>query len=86
VQDVHVGRRVAAVVDRMRCVHPGSNPKHLALRDRWLEDVVAGTASSSATAVRCGRWTPSTCVFADLTPVRPGQPPPPVERLARFFD
>jgi SAM-dependent methyltransferase len=25
-------------------------------------------------------------VFADLTPVRPGQAPPPVERLARFFD
>jgi SAM-dependent methyltransferase len=24
----------------MRCVNPGSNPKHLALRDRWLEDVV----------------------------------------------
>jgi hypothetical protein len=25
-------------------------------------------------------------VFADLTPVRAGQPPPPVERLALFFD
>jgi hypothetical protein len=25
-------------------------------------------------------------VFADLTPVRRGQPLPPVERLARFFD
>jgi SAM-dependent methyltransferase len=25
-------------------------------------------------------------VFADLAPVRPGQPSPPVERLARFFD
>ena len=25
-------------------------------------------------------------VFADLRPVRPGEPAPPVERLARYFD
>jgi SAM-dependent methyltransferase len=29
----------------MRGVNPGSNPEHLALRDRWLEDVVAGMLS-----------------------------------------
>ena len=69
-------RSIAAVAD----------PTHVKYLDVQTFKWFCGPHGGSATWYPLHAGCDGASVFADLRPVRPGEPVPPVERLARYFD